>query len=442
MAESASTITIIGGGLAGCEAAWQAVLLGVKVRLIDMKPDSMPAAHRSPHLAELVCSNSFRGAALVNAVGLLKEEMRLLGSVVMELAEITKVPAGGALAVDREEFARGVTEKVLGHPLVSFETAEVESLPEVGPVIVATGPLTTPRLAEEIGRVLPGEQLSFYDAIAPIVETESLDLDRVYSASRYGKGGDDYLNCAFDGPTYTRFIEELRSSEKVEIHSFEDPAYFEGCMPIEVLASRGEDVLRFGPLKPVGLRHPVTGESAHAVLQLRKENTEGSAHNLVGCQTRMTRPEQLRVFRMVPGLEKARFLRYGQVHRNTFVNAPESLLPDLRLRGAEHVRLAGQMTGVEGYVESAACGLLAGLFAAREVLGRPHLPPPPTTAHGALLTHLAGGDRPSFQPSNCTWALFPALPGRMPKRIRKQRRAERGLRDLEAWRKELGADLP
>ncbi len=433
----APSITIIGGGLAGCEAAWQAASRGVRVTLHEMKPVKYSPAHSLPGLAELVCSNSLRGAALENAVGLLKEELRRLGSLFMEAAEATRVPAGGALAVDRELFSTYVTDRIAAHPLIELVRGEMTELPLAGTVIIATGPLTSDSLAEQLG-VLTGAQLYFYDAIAPIVMADSLDLTRIFRASRYGKGdGDDYLNCPMDEAEYRAFVEALLAADKVAPKNFEKVVHFEGCMPIEELAARGVDTLRYGPMKPVGLTDPRTGREPHAVIQLRLENREGTMYNLVGFQTKLTYPEQKRIFRMIPGLEQAEFVRLGSMHRNTFINAPRLLESTQQLVEEPRLFFAGQITGVEGYVESAASGFLAGVNAARFVLGMDLTVPPASTALGALVRHITNADAKHFQPMNVNYGLFPELQGRVKKQERRQKLAERALAELELWMKQI-----
>jgi len=433
-------ITVIGGGLAGSEAAWQAASRGVCVTLYEMKPTRFSPAHHLPSLAELVCSNSLRGASLENAVGLLKEEMRLAGSLFMEAAIATKVPAGGALAVDREHFSRFITERIEAHPLITVVREEITAIPQEGIVIIASGPLTSAPLAGAISDIT-GPYLYFYDAIAPIVTESSIDHGTVFRASRYGKGdGDDYLNCPMSREEYDAFVAALLAAEKVPTRDFEKLIHFEGCMPVEEMASRGHDTLRFGPMKPVGLTDPRTGKEPHAVVQLRMENREGSMFNLVGFQTKLTYPEQQQVFRMIPGLQDAEFVRLGSMHRNTFINAPAVLDPSLRMRRAPRILFAGQITGVEGYVESAATGLLAGVNASLIFLRGPDSPlplPPATTAHGALVSHITNADPRHFQPMNVNYGLFPAMEGRVKKAERRRLMAERALRDLESWRAEI-----
>ncbi|MRR06508.1 MAG: methylenetetrahydrofolate--tRNA-(uracil(54)-C(5))-methyltransferase (FADH(2)-oxidizing) TrmFO [Deltaproteobacteria bacterium] len=429
-------ITIIGGGLAGCEAAWQSANLGIPVSLIEMKPHQFSPAHSLPSLAELVCSNSLRGAGLENAVGLLKEEMRRNGTLFMAAADATRVPAGGALAVDRELFSRFITEKIETHPLITVVREEVTEIPEKGIVILASGPLTSDPLARAIS-ALTGPYLYFYDAIAPIVTAASVDMNTVFRASRYGKGdGDDYLNCPMSKEEYDAFIAELLAGDKVATRDFEKLIHFEGCMPVEEIASRGPDTLRFGPMKPVGLVDPRTGKEPHAVVQLRMENREATLYNLVGFQTKLTYPEQKRVFRMIPGLQQAEFVRLGSMHRNTFINAPRILSDTLQMKTDPRILFAGQITGVEGYVESAATGFLAGITASlliRQGVEAAIPVPPATTAHGALIRHITEADPQHFQPMNINYGLFPAISGKMKKAERRLRLAERALHDLEPW---------
>jgi methylenetetrahydrofolate--tRNA-(uracil-5-)-methyltransferase len=435
----AMQVRVIGGGLAGCEAAWQLARRGVAVELVDMKPQRRSPAHVLPGLAELVCSNSLRSDNPANAVGLLHEELRRLGSLVLSAADETRVPAGDALAVDRERFSALVTVRLEALGAVRRVSVEVTELPPPpGLALVATGPLTAEALAAELAR-LAGGRLHFYDAIAPIVADESIDRDVAYARSRYGKGGgDDYLNLPLDEAQYRAFVEALLSAEKVAAHEFEEPRYFEGCLPIEVMAARGLEVLSHGPMKPVGLEDPRTGRRPHAVVQLRREDVAGTAWNLVGFQTRLTWPEQRRVLRAhLPGLARAEFVRLGQVHRNTFLEAPRVLAPDLSSRERPHLFFAGQITGVEGYVESAACGLLAARAMLDRLAGRPFRPPPDTTAMGALHRHLTGEAHPpgyDYQPTNVVFALFPPLPGsHRGKAARKDAYAERARKDLTPW---------
>ena len=440
MADTAQ-ITVIGGGLAGCEAAWQAAQQGVGVALYEMKPHRFSPAHELPLLAELVCSNSLRSNAVDSAAGLLKEEMRLLGSLVMRVADSTAVPAGTALAVDRRQFAAQLTAVIESHPLITVHRQEVTRIPDTssGPVILAAGPLLSGPLAEHLRSLTGYEHLAFYDAIAPIVDADSLDREVIYRKSRWDDAGPgDYLNCPMDREQYERFIALLGSAQTVPLHAFEDPKYFEGCLPIEVMCARGADTLRFGPMKPVGLAHPVTGTIPHAVVQLRAENREETMYNLVGFQTKLTYPEQQRVFRTIPGLEHAVFLRLGSIHRNTFVCAPRVLDATLQLQQVPGLFIAGQLSGVEGYVESTAMGLLAGINAGRQVLGKELMIPPPATAHGALLHHLIVSEPAHFQPANVNFGLFPPLTGRkIPKKERGRIRAELALTQLKEWRQTL-----
>ncbi|MBM4374784.1 MAG: methylenetetrahydrofolate--tRNA-(uracil(54)-C(5))-methyltransferase (FADH(2)-oxidizing) TrmFO [Deltaproteobacteria bacterium] len=442
---STTRVTVVGGGLAGCEAAIQLARRGIPVTLVEMKPSKRTPAQSSDGLCELVCSNSLRGAALSNAVGLLKEELRLAGSAVMQCALEARVPAGGALAVDRERFSQGMMDLVRATPGLELECAEATAIPAARPVVLATGPLTSDLLAADLARTIGGEHLAYYDAIAPIVEADSIDWSKVWRQSRYDKGGADYVNCGFDREGYEAFVRAIVEAEKVVPHAFEELRYFEGCLPVEVMAERGVDTLRYGPLKPVGLVDPNTGRRPYAVVQLRAEDLAGTAFNLVGFQSRMTWPEQRRVFRMIPGLERAEFVRLGAIHRNTFVDAPNLLDETMQLRAHEGVYLAGQITGVEGYIESAAGGFLCGLMLARRLRGEPLLPPPPTTALGALLSHLS---RPplhgTYQPSNVTWAHVPALEGnlRLKKRERYRKLAERGQDAFAPWLEAMGSPTP
>lgn len=441
-------VTIIGGGLAGSEAAWQLANQGVRVVLHEMRPRTMTKAHRSGRLAELVCSNSFRGAALTNAVGLLKAELRLWGSLIMESAEHAKVPAGGALAVDRELFSAYVDQRIRQHPLIEVREGELKQLPESSadaPLIVATGPLTSPALARDIERLTGSERLAFFDAISPILLDESLDHEVLFRQSRYDKGGsDDYLNVPLDREQYERFIAEVAAAEKyggheeVEADSIENLRPFEGCMPIEEMVARGPDTLRHGPLKPVGLTDPRTGKRPYAVLQLRQDDREARLWSMVGMQTRMKHPEQLRIFRSLPGLQNAEFVRLGSVHRNTFIDSPRCLDATLEFRGRSGLLFAGQVTGVEGYVESTAGGLVAGTNAARLVRGLPAIAFPEDTAIGSLMRYISDPSRTQFQPMNISFGLMASYhetQGSGPKRQRPskdERREATSLRALES----------
>ena len=430
-------VHIIGGGLAGSEAAWQLAQAGVKVRLSEMRGggDTTPA-HHTDSLAELVCSNSFRSDdAEHNAVGLLHAEMRALGSVIMAAADEHRVPAGSALAVDRDGFAAGVTERVAGHPNVDLVRERVDVLPASGPTIVATGPLTAMTLAESIGAATGSDALAFFDAIAPIVHRDSIDMDVAWLASRWDKGEAAYINCPMTKEQYLAFHQGLLEGDKAEFKDWEkDTPYFEGCMPVEVMAERGVDTLRYGPMKPVGLDDPRTGRWPYAVVQLRQDNALGTLWNMVGFQTKLKHAEQVRLFRTIPGLENAEFARLGGLHRNTFINSPQLLDRALRLRKAPHIRFAGQITGCEGYVESAAVGLIAGRFAAAELRGEALPPPPPETALGALLGHITGGaDAETYQPMNVNFGLFPPVEGKAKKADRKRLYTSRAEAKLGEW---------
>ncbi|MBS4022439.1 MAG: methylenetetrahydrofolate--tRNA-(uracil(54)-C(5))-methyltransferase (FADH(2)-oxidizing) TrmFO [Dethiobacter sp.] len=430
-------LTIIGGGLAGAEAAWQAAWAGVRVRLVEMRPGKMTPAHHSGDLAELVCSNSLRAASLENAVGLLKEEMRRLGSLIVSEADKNAVPAGGTLAVDRQSFAKGVTEAVCSMDNVTRVESEAIEIPATGPVIIATGPLTSEKLAEDIARLTGQEYLYFHDAAAPIVTLESIDLDKVFRASRYGKGSADYLNCPMDSVQYKVFYDELITAEVYQARcETGEEKFFEGCMPIEVMAARGRETILYGPLKPVGLTDPRSNNRPYAVVQLRQDNAAATLYNLVGFQTRLRWPEQQRVFRLIPGLEKAEFVRFGVMHRNTYLNSPRILLPTLQYIKRADLFFAGQITGVEGYVESAAMGLLAGINATRLIKNTDPLIPPDETAHGSLCRYITSADPENFQPMNVNFGIFPPLPGRIAKKERKLAYAVRALEKLETWRKD------
>jgi methylenetetrahydrofolate--tRNA-(uracil-5-)-methyltransferase len=434
-------IHIVGGGLAGSEAAWQLAQAGLRVRLSEMRGGGgTTPAHHGDSLAELVCSNSFRSDdAQNNAVGLLHAEMRALGSLIMEQADQHRVPAGSALAVDRDGFSAGVTRAIQEHPLIEVVREQVDGLPD-GPAIIATGPLTAAPLAEAIAAATGQGSLAFFDAIAPIVYRDSIDMAVAWMASRWNKQAEgsqgDYINCPLDRDQYVAFREGLLAGEKTQFREWEkDTPYFEGCMPIEVMAERGEDTLRYGPMKPVGLDDPRTGRWPYAVVQLRQDNALGTLWNIVGFQTKLKHAEQVRLFRTIPGLENAEFARLGGLHRNTFLNSPELLDATLRLKCAPHIRFAGQITGCEGYVESAAIGLLAGRFwAAERGAGTPMAPPPPTTALGALLGHITGGaDAATYQPMNINFGLFPPVTGRVKKADRKRLYTDRARTDLQQW---------
>jgi len=411
MTSNISPVTVVGAGLAGCEAAWQLAKRGVPVRLIDMKPQKYSPAHKSPGFAELVCSNSLKAEHLTNASGLLKAELRALDSLILSAAEASRVPAGGALAVDRRLFSDRITEAVKGHPLVSFESRVVDELPE-GPTIIATGPLTDPALCDAIARRTGVQSLNFFDAAAPIVTAESLDMDKVFRASRYGRGTDDYLNCPMTEEEYNAFYDALIGAELAELHDFEKKLVFEGCLAVEILASRGRQTLAFGPLKPVGLTDPRTGRTPYAVVQLRQENAQGSLYNLVGFQTRLKWGEQKRVFSMIPGLEHAEFARYGVMHRNTYLNGPALLTNNYALKSDPLTRFAGQLSGVEGYMESTASGLTAALGLLCALDGRPEPDFTGKTVIGALARHVMT-PTPNFQPMNANFGILDPLPFRV-----------------------------
>ena len=401
-------VTVLGAGLAGSECAWQLSKRGVPVRLVEMKPIRRSPAHVSADFAELVCSNSLRSDELTNAVGLLKAEMRAMGSLIMESADANRVAAGGALAVDREGFSRYITRALEERENVEIVRAEATEIPE-GEVVVATGPLSSDAIAERIAELCPQSDLHFYDAVAPIVTLESVDMDSAFYASRYGKGTADYVNCPMEKDEYLAFVSELASAKEAEVHGFDDGAVFEGCMPVEVMARRGVDTLRYGPLKPVGLVDPRTGKESWAVVQLRRDNAEGTIYNMVGFQTHLTWGEQKRVFSMIPALRNAEFVRYGVMHRNTYLDSPRLLDRYYRLRGTERISFAGQMTGVEGYVESAASGMLVGIETAARVLGLPPVDFPQETAIGALALYVSGGSVGDFQPMNINFGIISPL---------------------------------
>ncbi len=412
------TVRVIGGGLAGSEAAWQLAQRGIQVELIDMKPQKMTPAHHSPDFAELVCSNSLRGDRLENAVGLLKEELRCLGSLIMECALATKVEAGGCLAVDRNGFSALVTEKLLGHPNITFRSEEITQVP-AGPVIVATGPLTSEALSQAIGEYFGEEYLHFFDAAAPLISAASVDMERAWRQSRYDRGTADYVNCPLEKDEYLAFVQALAEAEAAPVHGFEDNAVFEGCMPVEVMARRGVDTLRFGPMKPVGLKDPKTGKEPYAALQLRMDNAAGDVYNLVGFQTHLKFPEQKRVFSMIPALKNAEYLRYGVMHRNTFLQSPKLLDRFYRDRRDPLVAFAGQMTGVEGYVESTASGYLAAVAMAAQLQGRPLPEFPRETAIGALALYISDPRIEAFQPMNINFGIMAPLERRVRKKSEK-----------------------
>jgi methylenetetrahydrofolate--tRNA-(uracil-5-)-methyltransferase len=434
-------VIVAGGGLAGSEAVWQLAERGVPVVLYEMRPATPTPAHKTDQLAELVCSNSLKSNSPGAASWLLKEELRRSGSLLLRLADRNAVPGGTALAVDRERFAEAATAALGNHPLVRFERRELPEVPRDGLVLIATGPLTSDSLARSLQDLAGADNLAFYDSISPIVDAETLDHDRIFPASRYGKGGDDYLNCPLNEADYRAFYEALTSAESVEAHAFEDLKYFEACLPIEELARRGVDTLRFGPMKPVGLIDPRTGRQPYAVVQLRAENLRYSSYNLVGFQNHLKFPEQKRVLRLIPGLERAEFLRYGQIHRNTYINGPRLLARDLSLRGLGRIFVAGQLSGVEGYVECIATGLLAGLALAARALDQPFTAPPRTTALGSLVHYVTHAEPGGYQPANISFDLLPP-PENLPQaamRDRAKRRAwqcERALVDLGRWRED------
>lgn len=421
-------LTVIGAGLAGSEAAWQAASRGIKVKIVEMKPEKMTPAHSSPYFSELVCSNSLRSDELTNAVGLLKAEMRAMNSLIMKSADANAVPAGGALAVDRVGFSRFITEKLENHPNIEIVHEEACCIPE-GDVIIASGPLSSDAISKKIEELCGGEGLHFYDAVAPIVSLESVDLNSAFFASRYDKGTSDYVNCPMTKDEYTAFVSELRNAEEAVIHGFDDGAVFEGCMPVEVMARRGEDTLRFGPLKPVGLVDPSNGKENYAVVQLRKDNAEGTLYNLVGFQTHLKFGEQKRVFSMIPALKNAEFVRYGVMHRNTYINSPKLLDRYYCLKSDPRIRFAGQMTGVEGYIESAASGMLAGIETSAELLGTGHVNFPQETAIGALALYVSGGCVGEFQPMNINFGIISPLDRRV--KGKREKNAAISARSLE-----------
>jgi len=428
--------TVVGGGLAGSEAAWALAERGVRVTLYEMRPKVRTPAHQTDRLAELVCSNSFKSVDLTNAHGLLKAELRALGSILLPCADLAQVPAGTALAVDRTVFSEAVHQRVTTHPHITVVREEVAQLPAPG--VVATGPLTSERLTAAIVARLGSSALAFYDAIAPVVSADSLDHERLYALSRYGKGsGDDYLNAPMDAAAYEAFIDALLAADQFHGHDFDQVPYFEGCLPVEEMARRGRETLRFGPMKPVGLADPRTGREPHAVVQLRREDRAGQMWNLVGFQTRLRIPEQQRVFRMIPGLESAEYLRFGSIHRNSYINSPASLGPALTAPDDSALFFAGQITGVEGYTESLGTGLLAGINLARRLQGQPVAVPPPTTMLGGLYRYLREADPSHFQPMNANFGLIDPLPGKVKKDRKKELLVERAQADFAAWMDEV-----
>lgn len=430
-------VIIVGAGMAGSEAAWQVAQRGIKVDLYEMRPEKSTPAHKTEKFAELVCSNSLRGAGLENAVGLLKEEMRQLNSIIMESADINRVPAGGALAVDREGFSQYITDKVKNHPNVTVINKEIETIPQEDDAItiIASGPLTSEVLAKSIGELTGQDYFYFYDAAAPLISKESIDMSKAYRASRYGKGTADYINCPMDKEEYEKFWQELTTAELAPIKEFEKAKFFEGCMPVEEMARRGIDTLLYGPLKPVGLEDPKTGKRPYAVVQLRQDNAADSLYNIVGFQTHLKWPEQKRVFGLIPGLENAEFVRYGVMHRNTFINSPELLRPTLQYKDRDDLLFAGQMTGVEGYIESAASGLVAGVNAAYLAKGENPVIFPEQTAHGSMCQYITSAVAKHFQPMNANFGLMPPLEERIrDKKLKKQKIAERALEFLAKFK--------
>ncbi len=431
------SLIVIGGGLAGSEAAWQAAERGIEVLLCEMRPLKRTEAHRTEMLGELVCSNSLRSDDIGTAPGLLKKELSLARSLIMDAAYASAVPAGSALAVDRTFFARRITGRLYSHPNIRVLREEVGALTDAV-TVVATGPLTSDAMTRCLSDLIGGDYLYFYDAIAPIIDAESIDYNKVYRASRYGKGGDDYINCPMTKEEYLAFYEAVIEADRVTPRAFEEQRVFEGCMPIEIMAARGVDTLRFGPMKPVGLPDPSTGKEPHAVVQLRAENKEGTACNMVGFQTRLKWPEQKRVFSMICGLEKAEFLRYGSLHRNTFINSPLFLNRDLTVKMRDNIFIAGQISGVEGYIESTAMGLIAGINAALKIKGLPAVAVPPETSHGALIRHITESEAGRFQPSNINFGLFPPLEGQKKIRDKKLKKKLIADRAVSEWERYLG----
>lgn len=431
-------VTVVGGGLAGSEAAYQIAKLGVRVKLVEMRPEKISPAHNSNDLGELVCSNSLKSDSLDNASGILKEEMRRFGSLVMKAADNTRVPAGKALAVDRIKFAEYITQKIEENPLIDVVRQEFKEIPENldEHLIIASGPLTSESLSESIKKLSNSDHLYFYDSISPIIDAESIDYSIVYRASRYENGEQeegDYLNCPLNREQYYNLVDELLEAEKIETRDFEKGIYFESCLPVEVIAERGRDTLRFGPAKPVGLKDPKTGAIPYAVVQLRCENSQGSMYNMVGFQTKLKYPEQRRIFRQIPGLENAEFMRYGSMHRNTYINSPKLILPTLQFKYNELLFFAGQILGVEGYVESAAMGILAGINAANLILSRPFLSLPRETALGSLIKYITDTEVKNFQPMNINFGLFPPVEGKICKADKKKLIAEKALESLSGY---------
>jgi len=431
-------ITVVGGGLAGSEAAHQIAKLGIKVKLVEMRPVKISPAHNSDNLGELVCSNSLKSDSLDNASGILKAEMRQLGSLIIEAADNNRVPAGKALAVDRIKFAEYITDQIESNPLIDLVREEFEEIPENldSALVIASGPLTSESLSESIKKLSDSDHLYFYDSISPIIDSESIDHSIVYKASRYENGDQeegDYLNCPLNRDQYYGLIDELLTSEKIETRDFEKGLYFESCLPVEVIAERGKDTLRFGPAKPVGLKDPRTGKIPYAVVQLRCENKEASMYNIVGFQTKLKYPEQRRVFRMIPGLEKAEFMRYGSMHRNTYINSPKLMRPSLQVRNNDMLFFAGQILGVEGYVESSAMGIIAGINAAKVMKGESPIVPPRETALGSLIKYITDTQVKSFQPMNINFGLFPTVQGKMQKTEKKKLIAKNALQSISTF---------
>ncbi|MBT3435968.1 MAG: methylenetetrahydrofolate--tRNA-(uracil(54)-C(5))-methyltransferase (FADH(2)-oxidizing) TrmFO [Nitrospinaceae bacterium] len=431
-------LIVIGAGLAGSEAAWQAAERGIEVELTEMRPKVTTPAHHTEGFAELVCSNSLRSNALENASGLLKEEMRRANSLILKCADESRVPAGIALAVDRELFSKKVTDSIENHPKITVRREEVSSLDDSQTTIIATGPLTSPALSAEIARLTQGKYLYFYDAISPILNADSIDMTTAFLGSRYGKGIEDggqgdYINIGLSEEEYSEFHSDLLEGDKVPLREFEKAIFFEGCLPLEEMAQRGKETLAFGPLKPVGIEHPDTGETYHAVIQLRREDLTGEYYSMVGFQTRLKYPEQKRIFQKLPALQKVGFLRYGSLHRNTYLNSPRLIRNTLQIKRYSNIFVAGQLTGVEGYLESAATGLLAGVYAASTLNGEPIVEAPATTSLGALTKHITSANPKNFQPTNINFGLYPPFEKRVPKSERKKRIADRALKDMTPW---------